>query len=177
MCDPVTAIAVAGAVVSAGGQIYSGMAQNAQGKYTQRVMEQNAKMEERDRADAITRGETEQVRHYRRLAQALGESRVRNSAAGLDVSFGSALNLENDIALVGFEDSATISENTRREVMGYDTAAINARTQGRAARMQGKAAQTAGFIGAAGTILSTASQVGQSNQQAGKTWYGGKKGT
>ena len=116
-------------------------------------------MEERSRADAISRGETDQLRHYRRVAQSLGEARVSNSAAGLDVSFGSASNLENDIALMGYEDSGTIAENTRREVMGYDVSAINQRTQGKAARMQGKAAQTAGYIGAAGTLLSASSQV------------------
>lgn len=175
MCDPITATAMAAAVVTAGGQAYSGMAQNAQGKYAQRVANQNAQLEERDRADAIVRGETEQLRHYRRLAQSLGESRVRGSAAGLDVGFGSAANLQDDIALMGYEDSATLAENTRREVIGYDVSAINARTQGQAARMQGKAAQTAGFIGAGGTLLSAASQTAAMNTKRGATWYGGTK--
>ena len=151
-------MAVAAAAVTAGGQIHAGQAANAQGKYAQNVAEQNAKMEERSRADAISRGETDQLRHYRKVAQSLGEARVRNSAAGLDVSFGSAFNLENDIALIGYEDSGTLAENTRREVMGYDMNAINQRTEGKAARMRGKAAQTAGYIGAAGTILGAASQ-------------------
>lgn len=159
MCDPVSiGLAVAAAAVTAGGQIHAGQAANAQGKYAQNVANQNAQLEERSRDDAIARGETEQLRHYRRLSQALGESRVRNSAAGLDVSFGSAANLESDIALMGYEDSATIAENTRREAMGYDINAINYRTQGTAARMQGKAAKTAGYIGAAGTLLGAASQ-------------------
>lgn len=162
MCDPISAglalTAVAG-IVTAGGQIYQGQAAKQQGIYEQRVADQNAELEERDRRDAISRGETAQIQHYRKLAQAMGEARVKNSAAGLDVSFGSAADFESDIALMGYEDSATLSENTIKEVKGYDIAAANYRMEGKAAKMRGKAAATAGYIGAAGTILSTASQM------------------
>ncbi len=159
MCEPVSiGLAVAAAAVTAGGQIYQGQAANQQAKYEQAVANQNADLEIRSQRDAIARGETDQIRHYRKLAQAMGEARVRNSAASLDVSFGSAADLESDIALMGYEDSATLSENTRREVMGYDINAANYRMQGQAASMRGKAAKTASYIGAAGTILSAASQ-------------------
>lgn len=147
------------------GQIKAGQAANAQGIYEQRINERNATMDERARTDTITRGETAQLQHYRQLSQRLGESRVKNSAAGLDVSFGSAANLENDISLIGFEDSRTLSENTRREAMGYDISAANSRAAGEAARMKGKAALTAGYFGAAGTILGAASQIGQINKK------------
>lgn len=164
MCLPVAAVAaIAGAVISAGGQIYSGMAANAQGKYEQQVANQNAQLEERAQRDAISRTETAQTQHYRRLSQALGEARVRNSAAGLDIGFGSAADLETDIALIGYEDSAAIAENSNKEILGYDINAANYRNQGTAARAKGKAAQTAGFIGAAGTLLSAASQVKKQN--------------
>jgi hypothetical protein len=155
--------------------VYGGMQADAQGKYEQKLANRNAEMEERSRRDAISRGETEQMRHYRKLAQALGEARVKNSAAGLDVSFGSAADMETDIALIGYEDSAAISENTSKEVMGYDINAANYRADGAAARMRGKAAKTAGYIGAAGTLLSSASQIGQMNSAKGNNWYGGPK--
>lgn len=171
-----TAFAATAAIVTAGGQVYQGMAADAQGKYEQAVANQNADLEERSRRDAIARGETDQLRHYRKLAQALGEARVKNSAGGLDVSFGSAASLEDDIALMGYEDSATLAENTRREVMGYDVNAANYRMEGKAARARGKNAQTAGMIGAAGTLLSSASQIGSMNTGRGYNVYGGKKG-
>lgn len=168
MCAPVAAIAaVAGAVLSAGGQIYSGMAANAQGKYQQAVADQNAQLEQRAQRDAISRAETDQVRHYRKLAQAMGEARVKNSAAGLDIGFGSAADLETDIALIGYEDSAALAENANKEIMGYDINAANYRNEGRAARSRGKASQTAGFIGAAGTLLSSASQFKKQNAANG----------
>lgn len=135
------------------------MAQNAQAKYETKIANQNAELEERNRRDAISRGETQQMQHYRKLAQALGEARVKNSAAGLDVTFGSAANLESDIALIGYEDSATISENTTKEIKGYDINAANYRMQGKAAKMRGKAAKTASYFSAAGTLLGAAAQV------------------
>jgi hypothetical protein len=175
LCDPITAIAATAAVITAGGAVYGGMAANAQGKYEQRVNEQNAQLEERSRRDAISRGETDQLRHYRKLSQALGEARVRNSAAGLDVSFGSAADLESDIALMGYEDSAALAENTNKEVMGYDINAANYRMAGKAARMRGKAAETAGWISGTGTLLGAASQIGQMNTSRGYNVYGGRK--
>ena len=167
MCLPVAAaLAVAGAVASAGGQIYSGMSANAQGKYEQQVANQNSQLEQRSQRDAIGRQETAQMQHYRRLSQAMGEARVRNSAAGLDVGFGSAAELENDIALIGYEDSATLAANANKETLGYDISAANYRNEGNAARARGKAALTSGFIGAAGTLLSAASQQKKANAAA-----------
>lgn len=148
------------------------MAANAQGKYAQQVANQNAQIEDRNRIDAISRGETEQLQNYRKLSQALGQARLKNAAAGIDVNFGSAANMESDIAMIGYEDAATIAENTNKEVMGYDINAINQRAQGQADRMKGKAAQTGAFIGAAGTLLSSASQIAQMNTAKGNPWYG-----
>ena len=176
MCDPVTALAVTAAVVTAGSQVYGGMAADAQGKYAQAINERNAQMEERARTDAISRGETDQMKHYRRLAQVMGEARVKNAAAGLDVGFGSAADLESDIMLMGYEDSATISENTIKEVMGYDINAANYRSEGQAQRMQGKAAMTGSLIAAGGTLLGAASQTAQMNSARNYHWYGGPKG-
>ena len=144
-------------MASAGGQIYSGMAANAQGKYAQAVANQNAELEDRSRKEAIAQGETAQVQHYRRLSQALGEARARSAASGVDVSFGSAANLQQDISLIGYEDSSTLAQNTMKQVQGFDINANNYRMQGAAARSNGKQAMTAGFIGAAGTLLSAAS--------------------
>lgn len=168
MCLPIAAVAaIAGAVVTAGGQIYSGMAANAQGKYAHAVAQQNAGLEKTAQADAISRQETAQQQHYRRLAQAMGEARVRNSAAGLDVGFGSAADLESDIALIGYEDSATLAANANKETRGYDISMSNYLNQGNAARAQGKAALVGGLIGATGTLLTTASQQLKANKSPG----------
>lgn len=161
----------------AGGQIYQGQVASSQAKYESKLANRNAELEERNRRDAIARGETEQRNHYRKLAQAMGEARVKNAGAGLDVSFGSAASLEQDIEMIGYEDSATIAENTSKEIQGYDINAANYRAEAAAAKARGKGAKTASYIGAAGTLLSSASQIGQMNVGKGNNWYGGPKKT
>ncbi len=141
------------------------MSANAQSKYERNVANQNADLERRAQRDAIERGEVDQRNHYRKLAQSLAEARVRNSSAGLDVSFGSAAGLEDDIAMIGAEDSTTIAQNVYKDVQGYDIRAANYASEGKAARMRGKAAQTSGFIGAAGTLLGAASQTAKAGKK------------
>lgn len=106
----------------------------------------------------------------------MGEARVKSSAAGLDVNFGSAANTEDDIALIGYEDSSAISENVTKEIQGYDINAANFRSDAKAAKMRAKSAKTASYIGAAGTLLSGASQIASTNSARGYNWYGGPKG-
>lgn len=159
----------------AGGQIYQGQAAAEQAKYEGKIANRNAELEDRKRLDALSRGETEQRNHYRKLAQAMGEARVKNAGLGLDTSFGSAASLEDDIALIGYEDSAAISENVTKEIQGYDINAANYRSEGQASKMRGKAAKTASYIGATGTLLSSASQIASMNTAKGNNWYGGPK--
>lgn len=158
MCDPVT-LTVAATAVAAGGQLYSGMAQRAQGRYESRVAQQNAGIERRAAADAMERGEVEQMRHFRRVAQAAGEQRARQAASGVDVNFGSAADLLSDVRMIGYEDSATIAENTVREARGYEVNAANYVMQGRAARSRGNAAMVGSSINAFSTILGGAKQI------------------
>lgn len=163
MCGPAAVIplAIAATAVTAAGAIYQGNVAAAQGKYEAAVANQNAKMERAASDDARQRGETEQLRHYRRVAQVLGAQRAQLAAGGLDVTFGSAADLQGDTMALGLEDSAIIAENTRREMQGYDISAVNYTAQGRAARMRGNAARVGGYVSAASTILGGASQVGQ----------------
>jgi hypothetical protein len=162
MCGPALPImAIAGAVLSAGGQVYSGMAAQAQGKYEQQVADQNAAMERKASTDASNRGLVDQRNQYRKIAQEIGAQRAAQAASGLDTGFGSAVGMTNDTAKIGYEDVATIAENTRREQQGFDINAANYTMQGRAARARGNAAMVSGVIGAAGSLLSSASQIGK----------------
>lgn len=160
MCGPAAlpALAIAASVVTAGGQLYAGSAAAKQGRYEQQVAEENAKLERNKVADATTRGNIEQARRYRELAQAQGRARAAMGAAGLDLGFGSALGVQLDQAQVAGEDAYIIGENTKREIEGYDINAANFVGQGRAARSRGKAAQTGSYFAAGGTLLGGAQQ-------------------
>lgn len=161
ICGPaaIVPLTIAAAAIQAGGQVYSGLAANAQGKYEQRVALQNRDIELRARDDAAERGEIEQMRHWRQVAQSYGDQRARQAASGLDVSFGSPAALIGDVMDIGGEDAAIIGENTVREMRGYEVNAANYVMTGRAARSRGKAALIGSGIQAFSTILGAAKQV------------------
>ncbi len=159
MCDPVTALAVTAAVVTAGSQVYAGAAANAQGKYEQQVAQENRKHELAAAEDAKRRGTVEEMRRMRVLAQQIGQQRATMAAGGLDLSFGTPAAIVDDTRMIGMEDVAAIRENTTKEIKGYDINAANFTMQGRAARARGKAAMTGSLFQAAGTLLGGAQQV------------------
>jgi hypothetical protein len=161
LCGPAALpiLAIAATAVTAGGQLYAGAAAKQQGKYEKQIADQNAAAERTAAADAAKRGETAQLQRYRQLAQSLGAQRAASAANGVDIDFGSALGTQLDTAQIGYEDSSTLAENTRREQMGFDINAANYTMQGRAALAKGKAAQVSSYFQAAGTVLGGAQQV------------------
>lgn len=158
MCDPVS-LTIAATTVAAAGSVYGGMAANAQGKYEQKVNEQNAMLERRKIGDAQERGAIDQMRRYRESAAAIGKIRANAGAAGLDAGFGSVLAGQQDTAMIANEDVYTIGRNTTREIEGYDINAANYVSAGRAARSKGKSALVGSLFSATSTILGGASQV------------------
>lgn len=165
MCDPVslTVLAVGAAVLTAGAEVYQGVAAKSQGKFEAQVAERNAKLEEASRADAMNRRNVDQMRLWRRVSQQLGEQRASAAAQGLDVNFGSPSDLQQDTLMLGEEDSSTLNQNYIKEFKGYDINASNYRLQGMASKARGNAAFGGSMLSAGGTILSGASQVGQLN--------------
>jgi hypothetical protein len=151
MCDPAT-IAILGTTVSAMGSITAGIAAQRQGQFQAKVAEQNAKMADESARDAIEQGKRDNLLHYRRQAQLQGTQRAAMAANGIDLSFGSALNVQGDTKMIGREDADAISENAMRASRGYSIEAINYRGQASASRMEGKA----GLIGGIGEGFSTA---------------------
>lgn len=163
MCGPAALpiLAIAASAVTAGGQLYAGSAAKQQGKYEQKVANINADRQRAAAADAAIRGETDQLRRYRQLAQSLGAQRAASAANGVDIGFGSALDMQIDTAMIGQEDSRILAENTRREMMGFDINAANYTMQGQAARSRGNAAMTSSIFAAGGTLLGGAQQAGK----------------
>lgn len=178
MCDPVTltVLTVAATVVTAGSQIYAGAAANAQAKYEGKIADRNAKYEREAGADAMNRRNIEQMRHWRRVSQMMGNQRAQMAGQGLDIEFGSPADIIDDTLTIGKEDSQTINENFAKEIKGYDINAANYTMQGRAARARGKAAMTGALLSATGTILGGASQIGRMNANFGAPGGGGGGG-
>jgi len=157
MCGP-AALVAAGAVVSAVGSVYGGMAANAQGKYQQRVAEANAANERENIRLEQERGAREALLHYRKVAQLKGQQRAAAAANGVSTDFGTAQDIVTDTNTLAREDARNIYGQTFQNVRGMDRTVSNFRAEGRAARAAGKGALIGSFFEAGSTLLGGAAQ-------------------
>lgn len=146
MCEPVTlALMAAGTAMSAYGQYQQGQAADDAAKY-------NAKMADYGAQDAQRRGEEEAAAIQRNASSLKSAQRAAQAARGLDVSYGTAADLQDETDFFGQMDAATARYNAAQQAWNY-------RAQGSLARAEGRAAKYEGMLGATGTLLSGAGQV------------------
>jgi hypothetical protein len=172
---------VATTAVSAGAQIYSGVegqhAANAAGTAAQQASESqaqldeyNAQVAELQAQDQLTQGERQAQQLEAQVKQVIGTQRTGFAAGNVDVSTGSAAEVQTDAAYAGALDAITARNNATRAAWGYKVQAEDLRQQAAITRKaganaaaayaaQGDAALTGGFLGAAGTILGTSSSL------------------
>lgn len=121
---------------------------HAAGKYNKRVADQNAAAAEFQAEDAIIRGAEEEKVMRERIRGAIGTARVSYAGQGVDVSSGSAVDLQASIADAGERDALTIRNNAAREAWGYRVQAVDFRNRG-------KLDQYKGNVQAFNTVLSS----------------------
>jgi hypothetical protein len=158
MCEPATIsmIAMAGATgLSVVGSLN-------QARAAQQTARSNAVMAEYAAQDIQRRGEEEAAAVQRKGAALKSAQRVNLASKGLDLSYGTASDLQEQTDFFTQSDVATARENARRQ-------AWSTRAQGQQALFQGSAAASNARLQAAGSLLAGAGQV------AGK-WYDYNKG-
>ena len=158
MCEPTT-IAMAAMAVGGGVSAFSAI---QQGKTAQQVANNNATMAEYAAQDAQKRGEEDAMEVQRKAAALKSSQRVGLAANGLDLSYGTAADLQDQVDFFAQSDAATARTNASRE-------AWRLRAGGEQDRAAGAAARSNANTQAAGTLLSTSGSV------AGK-WYTPKTG-
>lgn len=153
MCDPVSALMIAGGAVSGFGQISSGIAANNAAKFNAQVQEQNAVLAERRARDAVERGKLEEEKAKREATQTRKAQEASFSASNLDLGFGSPLDVIVATATAGELNAATIRASAEREAEDFETQATNSRNSAEITRMEGRNAKRGGFIGGFGSVL------------------------
>lgn len=148
--DPISVMAV-GAM--AGGQIYSGMAANAEGKSAQNMANYNAALAERE---AVA---TEQKTAYKQKLQAeeaerrMSTLRAGLGASGAVTSSGSPLMIQSQQASEFEMENLMTGYQGRQEATALRSEADLQRMQGKQARRAGKNAMIGSFIGAGSSLL------------------------
>lgn len=113
--------------------------------------------------DTLDRGNQEADQFRTQVRGAIGTQRVAQAASGVDVGFGSAVDVQADAAYIGKLDEQQLRSNATRAAWGYTVSSLNYREQARISRETavsqregGAAAATAGNIAAVGTIATGA---------------------
>ena len=158
MCEPTT-IAMATMAVGGGVSAFSAI---QQGKTAQQIANNNATMAEYAAQDAQKRGEEDAMAVQRKAAALKSSQRVGLAANGLDLSYGTAADLQDQVDFFAQSDAATARTNASRE-------SWRLRAGGAQDRAAGAAARSNANLSAAGTLIGTAGSVASK-------WYTPKTG-
>lgn len=151
MCDPLTLTAAAAAVSTIGAG-FGALQANAQNRYQAKIADRNA-----DLANEAARQEQQNTRdaamqQYRRTAALKGQQRAAMAANGVDVNFGSALDLTADTDMLANEDVRRIYDQGDQRSRGFEIEASNYTSEAGARRQ----AATGNLIGGVFDMGSTA---------------------
>jgi hypothetical protein len=152
MCLPLAALPLVAAGMSAAGSLYGGIQANQQGKAEAAVAERNAQMEVDAAHQSVEIGQGERRDFWREIAQTKGQQQASMAANGLDLSFGTPLNIEWDTTDLANEDASNLYRNIEDRTRGRLINASNYTAEAKAARQKGKAALI-GSVFEAGTSL------------------------
>lgn len=123
----------------------------------------NASVADAQAVDAVQRGQEEESRYRTGVRDLIGSQRAGFAASGVDVGYGSTVDVQADAAFLGELDALTIRNNAAREAWGFNVQATDlrkraeiARKTGAYAEATGREQQKAARIGAATTLVAGA---------------------
>lgn len=153
------------AMLAAAGISAYGMVQ--QGQTAKKIGNYNAKANELAALDAEKRGDSDAAKIMAQGAGIKGSARTKLAAAGLDLSDGTAAEIQDATDFFTESDANTARYNGRKD-------AASARSAGSVSRWQGDQQASQGNLQAFGTLLGGAarsSQVAARSSQVAAKWY------
>lgn len=174
-----TALAIAGLVMGAYGQVKAGQQQKAAGEAEAAastsqadLADYNASVADLQAKDAIERGAQQENQFRSQIRTAIGGQRSAQAANNVDVGFGSSVDTQADAAFLGELDALTIHTNAARESWGYQVQAADLRNRARIARQTGVYQQAAGGAAQAAANFGVATSLVGGTASLLKTRYG-----
>ncbi|MEN2787571.1 hypothetical protein ACFOKI_02875 [Sphingomonas qilianensis] len=159
MCDPITLTAAAATAVTMAGQVSKGVGDSRIARYEASVADQNARLASEQARDSIENTNIEALRVGRQHAQTKGQAVATMAGNGVDLNFGSAVDVQRDNAMTAAEDMSQIYKGGNERTKGFEISAFNYKSSAAASRAKAKAAKMQGFFNAASTALGSASQI------------------
>lgn len=141
----------AAAGLSLAGGVYGALAADATGTYNKAMSEYDARQLDDLAKDAIARGENEAQRLGTEAKQLLGEQRAAIAGQGIDLSVGTAQDIQKETLALTARDLRTVRLNAASEARGI-------RVQAASTRANGRMAQRTGSNQAVGSLLTGGAQ-------------------
>lgn len=163
MADPVTlavVAGVAGAGVSAFGQVQQGNATRNAALYQAQVARNNALIAEQNAQYAEKAGAARAAAKSLEGAAVGGKIKAAQAASGVDVNSGSAVNVRQSQRQQAKLDTETVLSNALLEAYGYRARATGYEAEAGLEGMRAEQAPIGAAIGATGSLLSSASSLG-----------------
>lgn len=189
MADPATmaitstVLGGAGAGISAYGALTKGAADSAMYGYQQGIAQINQKIQKQNADYAIATGEVEAQQSGMKTAGQVSQTKVQQSASGLDVNSGSNVTVRDSETAIGQQNQDIIRSSAARKAYGFEVEGAQAEAQGNIYGMAAKTSQTAGILGAVSSIIGGAGSVASKWAQYGSTFgkgtslYGASSGS
>jgi hypothetical protein len=168
MCIPAIPLAIAATVMSTVGTAVGAIGASQQAHAAAAVADQNRKTTLNQAHDSLLNTNLEAQRRYREIAQTQGAQQAAMAANGVDLSFGSALDVQRDTAMIGAEDVGQIYKGGNERTKGYEINAWNYGAEANADRAKASGALVKGVFDTFGTALSGASQVAKMSPKFNK---------
>lgn len=142
-------------------QMINGNAQAAaireQGRRKQLIANMNAEFAELDAYEAEVKGFSDTARYQNVIDSTIGAQRVGYAAAGVDVNYGTAKDVQTDTRITGLLNTLDIQKQARQKALGFKKEARNLRMGGDFSRQQAgmdaTATSNSAYMNAAGTML------------------------
>ena len=154
------AAGVAGTALGAYGAYRQGQAQAAAYSYQAKVAEQNRQIALNNAAMERQTGLEEARRQRIATLQEIGKQEVSLAANGIDVGYGTSLDIIEDTSMLGELDALTIEYNSEKRARNYEIEANNFQNESNLAEFSARNAKAAGTIGAISGGLKTIGQLG-----------------
>lgn len=138
MAIPLLALGLMSGATSLASGYMQSQAIKSQAKWEANQMEQNAKLMEFRGKEATKQGEKDAQQRAMQTKKLMGRQRAVAAAQGIEVSDGSAMDIQQETAGMGALDIVTIRNNAWKQAWGYQAEGQNLRSSANMTRLAGK---------------------------------------
>lgn len=164
---------VAGTALGAVGSYQAGRAQSMAYEQQAKVARQNSIIAQNNAAMERQSGTEEARRKRISTLQNIGSQKTALAANGVDVGYGTSLDVIEDTAMVGELDALMIETDSERKARNYEIESNNLVNEANLSSFSSRNARTAGTIGAISKGTQAIGQLGSSLVSFGGMGFGG----